>query len=95
MTHIYGSDLQSLAKDNSKKRLFIDVRSTEEFRQGSIQGFKNIPLHLLPLKMNDLSKESQIVLLCASGSRSMQAAMYLSQQGYHDIVNVRGGIMSI
>ena len=45
-------------------------------------GSMNIPLALLPLKMDEIKKITDpIVVCCASGGRSFSACQYLSQQG--------------
>lgn len=92
---VTGTELKNLIKDTSQKRLFLDVRSAEEFREGRVKGFENMPLHLLPLKINELPKDKEIVLICASGARSMQAAMFLVNHGFEQVTNVRGGVMAI
>lgn len=92
VTMITRNQLDELMKDKKIKRTYIDVRTPEEFNQKKIKGFKNIPLQTLNKRINEIDKDSQIVLLCASGSRSMQAARILSKIGYNDLINVRGGI---
>ena len=39
----------------------------------------------------NFSKESKLVLGCASGQRSFQAAELLLQQGYRHVCNMEGG----
>ncbi len=69
----------------------VDVRSIAEFKDGAYPGAINIPLHLLPVKMNDLGpKETPIVLYCASGARSGQGMRFLKQNGFTDVVNAGG-----
>ena len=69
----------------------IDVRSTAEFNDGAYPGAINIPLHLLPLRMNELGpRDTSIVLYCASGARSGQGMRFLKQNGFTDVVNAGG-----
>ena len=69
----------------------IDVRSAAEFADGSYPGAVNIALNLLPAKMDSLGpKDQSIVLYCASGARSAQAARLLKQEGFTDVVNAGG-----
>ncbi len=69
----------------------IDVRSTAEFADGAYPGAINIPLHVLPLKMNELGpKDTPIVLYCASGARSGQGMRLLKQNGFTDVINAGG-----
>ncbi len=85
-----------MAKSNVKDMIkagakIIDVRSVGEFQDESYPGAVNIPLNVLPAKLDDLgAKESPIILYCASGARSAQAARLLKQAGYIDVVNAGG-----
>ncbi len=79
--------------DSGKKVHLIDVRSAAEFSQGVIEGAEFMPLHTLPMRMADLSKEETIVIYCRSGARSAQACMYLAQNAGIQALNLRGGII--
>jgi phage shock protein E len=69
----------------------IDVRTPAEFGDGSYPGALNIPLALIPLRMQELEpRDKPIVLFCASGARSGQAARLLKQAGFTDVVNAGG-----
>lgn len=76
-----------------KKVRLIDVRSINEYRNGIIPEGEPIPLHTLPLKMDELCQETPTVLYCHSGARSAQACAYLAQQGYNNVYNLQGGIV--
>lgn len=90
--HIDIRQLHVMLKDKKVKRQFIDVRTSEEFNGRKIKGFKNMPLQSIRSKVDELSKEQPVVLMCASGSRSMSAARVLSKAGFENLINVRGGI---
>lgn len=91
VTHISYEDVQNMLKDKTKRQ-YIDVRTAGEFNSHKLKGFKNIPLQGLKNKTGDLSNELPIVLMCASGSRSMAAARVLKKAGFTDMINVKGGI---
>lgn len=82
--------------DEGKKVRLIDVRSSAEFNQGIIEGAEFIPLHTVPLRMNELSNndDETLVIYCRSGNRSAQACMYLKQNADIAALNLRGGIIS-
>ena len=80
--------------DKGEDIQLLDVRSQAEFAQGIIEGGEFVPLHTIPLKMNDLSKEKTIVFYCRSGARSAQACMYVEQNAGIEALNLRGGIIS-
>ncbi len=60
----------------------IDVRTPAEFMIGNVRGSINIPLQQIHIKVEEIRKMKQpIVLCCASGNRSGQAKVFLSSQG--------------
>ncbi|MBG9771422.1 rhodanese-like domain-containing protein [Bacillus vallismortis] len=76
----------------SKGKQFIDVRTPFEFRTKHIEGFKNIPLSILPQQTNQLSNDREIFVICQSGMRSMKASKILKKQGFKSVTNVKGGM---
>ncbi len=62
--------------------VIIDVRSPGEFQSGHIQGSKNIPLNTISGKVQKFKKlDKPVILCCASGNRSGQAARILKAEG--------------
>ena len=74
--------------------VLIDIRSDAEVAQGIIPGASHLAMHLIPLKMQDLPRDKDIVLYCRSGARSYHACSFLAQQGVQNAINLRGGIIS-
>ncbi|MCS7028273.1 MAG: rhodanese-like domain-containing protein [Bacteroidia bacterium] len=65
----------------------IDVRTPQEYMGGHVAGSINIPLNELPMHVEQIKNMPKpIVLCCASGMRSGQAAMFLKQYGI-DCIN--------
>jgi rhodanese-related sulfurtransferase len=85
--------LKSYLDENRKIRL-LDVRSMEEMSAGMLPNAEKLPLHTLPLRINDLSREDVCVLYCRSGARSAQGVGFLMAQGFDEVYNLRGGIMA-
>jgi glyoxylase-like metal-dependent hydrolase (beta-lactamase superfamily II)/rhodanese-related sulfurtransferase len=81
---------------NERKDLFLlDVRQPFELAMGKVEGVVNIPVSQLPAELSKLpSKDSAIVCICASGSRSSEAAHFLTGQGYSNVYNLEGGTFS-
>ena len=77
-----------------KEVVFIDVSEPNEYETGHINGMINIPLSTLQSDVPEFSKDTELVLICRSGNRSMQAANILKEVGYSNITNVDGGIQS-
>jgi rhodanese-related sulfurtransferase len=72
----------------------IDVRSMNEIQAGTIPGAEPLPLHLLPVRLNEFKRDETLVFICRSGARSAQACAFLQQQGFDNVINLRGGIIS-
>lgn len=65
----------------------IDVRTPQEYMGGHVAGSINIPLNELHTHIEKIrSMRQPIVLCCASGVRSGQAAILLRQYGI-DCIN--------
>jgi rhodanese-related sulfurtransferase len=76
---------------NNPNASIVDVRTPEEFAGGHVEGSVNIPLNLVPHNVEEFKNMSKpIVLCCASGNRSGQATMFLTQQGVEDVHNGGG-----
>ena len=71
----------------------IDVRGMGEIASGTVAGAVAVPLHTLPVRISEFSREEKLVFICRSGARSAQACMFLQQQGYENVYNLRGGMM--
>jgi rhodanese-related sulfurtransferase len=85
--------LAALLESDPEGLLLVDVRSATEMAQGMLPGAQAVPMHLVPLRLDDWRKEKQIVFYCRSGIRSAQVCGYLQQQGIDQVVNLRGGIV--
>jgi rhodanese-related sulfurtransferase len=72
----------------------IDIRSDAELAQGILPNAEHLAMHLIPLRMHDLPKDKDVVLYCRSGARSYHACSFLNQQGIHNVLNLRGGIIA-
>lgn len=67
--------------------VFVDVRSPAEFVSGNAPGSINIPLNELPSRLVELPKDRDVVVFCASGSRSSMAKMVLKTKGFQKVHN--------
>jgi len=83
-----------LAKiEKGEKLQIIDVREVEEWEAGHIKQAKLIPLGFLPHRMDELDKDTPIVMVCRSGARSHTATQYVTEQGF-DAANMVGGMLA-
>ncbi len=72
----------------------IDVRTPAEFSSAHIPGSYNIPLQLLSENTRDLAERlgGDVVLVCRSGARAVQAQQRLAAVGADDVGVLTGGI---
>lgn len=83
-----ASKVKSMIEAGAK---VIDVRTPEEFADGAYPGAVNIPLSTLAARLGEIGpKDGAVVLYCASGARSAQAARVLSQAGFANVLNAGG-----
>ncbi|MDH4069609.1 MAG: MBL fold metallo-hydrolase [Ignavibacteria bacterium] len=90
---ITSEDLAGFLKEQPDV-LVLDVREPAELvATGHIRGAVNIPVGLLPKELNNLraGKDSDIVCVCQSGGRSLEAAHLLQSRGFTRVKNLVGG----
>jgi NADPH-dependent 2,4-dienoyl-CoA reductase/sulfur reductase-like enzyme/rhodanese-related sulfurtransferase len=75
--------------------IVLDVRTPEQYKAKHIKGAINIPLEMLYEKMNELSREKQIIVYCNSGVSSNIAQNILQQNGFRKVYNLAGGISNV
>lgn len=90
---IDAHELAQWVKDASHNLRVIDVRGMEEIATGTVPKAEALPLHTLPMRVQELSKDAKTVVVCRSGARSAQACMFLQQQGFTNVFNLRGGML--
>lgn len=94
ISHIDGQKLKGFLAEAQGDYQFIDVRTPEEYYGRHIDAFVNLPLQSLEYKADTLDANKPVVIICASGGRSMSAAHFLKARGFKAIYNVRGGMMA-
>ncbi len=85
--------LELKKKIDSKKPFFLlDVREPHEFQISKITGSTLLPLGELPKRWSEIPQDKEIVIHCKAGIRSAKALLFLQQQGYQKMLNLKGGI---
>ena len=91
--NIKAQDFISL---NSKFDLdVLDVRSQNEYLNGSVNGSLNIPLINLTENLKKVKPNNKSYVYCKGGYRSMIASSILNSKGINNITNIIGGYDSI
>jgi len=88
LKQFFYEDLEGIPKDGSVT--LLDVRTQEEYSDGFIEGFVNIPVDELRERINEIPKDKPVYLICQSGLRSYIASRILANEGY-DAYNFSGG----
>jgi len=65
----------------------VDVRTPQEFKEGSAPGAINIPLDQVPTQIDKFKGKDNIVVFCRSGNRSGQAKKILEENGITNVLN--------
>ena len=81
-------------KENGETIRVIDIRQPAELNAGVIPGAEALPMHIIPLRINEFKRDEKLIMVCRSGARSAQACMFMQQQGYDNVFNLRGGMMA-
>jgi len=89
VARISQNELISL-QNSSEEILLIDTRSTEEFKQGHIEGAINIDVSQIYGRLNEIPKNKRLILYCQSGARANRALRILSAKGYDQLYHLEG-----
>ncbi|MFP4370439.1 MAG: rhodanese-like domain-containing protein [Candidatus Kapaibacterium sp.] len=98
-----GCESEDIESDNLQVRLgsherpvIIDVCEPFEYQKEHIRGAINIPMGFLEITMENnpfgVKKDDEIIVYCAHGIRSKQAARILKNMGYCNVKSLAGGI---
>ncbi len=81
-------EVETLPRDGSVT--LLDVRTAEEYGEGHLEGFSNLPLDGLRGRLDEVPPGRPVYLICQSGLRSYIASRILAGHGY-EVYNFSGG----
>lgn len=82
-------------KARSRGAVFLDVREPDERMPGTADHSRSFPLsRIMSGELPDLPKGTEIVLLCAVGSKSRTACRILTRAGFTRAVSLTGGVLA-
>src|SRR6185503_12843536 len=87
---INPAEVVTLMKEG--KVTLIDVRTPYEYEIARIEGCRLVDDALAKEIVDTWPKDTPIVTVCHHGVRSLDAAVYLRQQGFTQTRSMRGGI---
>ena len=95
--------IQSVTAEEVKQALdakeditIVDVRTTEEYKKGHLDGSLLLPVDAVLEQVASLlrDKKKKLYVYCLSGSRSMQATDILLKLGYMKVFNMTSGLLA-
>jgi adenylyltransferase/sulfurtransferase len=88
-----AQQVNDLLARNGKSHVILDVRESDEWRQGHLEGALPLPRGFLEIKVETAvpNKETPIIAYCAGGVRSLLAGKVLKEMGYRNVTSMSGG----
>ncbi len=86
-------EAKSLVESNVSL-IIVDVRTREEYDSSHIEGAILIPVSELEGRINELSKEKELLIYCRTGNRSSNSVNILKANGYTKIFHMNDGIIA-
>lgn len=88
------SALEAVRMINDREPLIVDLRPAPDFKKGHLLNAVNLPLAKLDERMSELGKDKArpVILYCALGGSSGEAATKLRKLGYSEAYPLRGGL---
>lgn len=87
-----GSD--ELAQLQSAGATVVDVRTPAEFESGHIPSAVNVPVEQIQADSAGWNKDQPVVVYCATGARSAEAASYLAGAGFRKVYDLKDGVIA-
>ena len=93
ISEVSAQQVNELLKNNGKSPVLLDVRESDEWRQGHLEGALSLPRGFLEIKVETAlpNKETPIIAYCAGGVRSLLAAKAMKEMGYQNVSSMAGG----
>jgi sulfur-carrier protein adenylyltransferase/sulfurtransferase len=90
---VSAQQVNELLKNNGKSPILLDVRESDEWRQGHLEGALPLPRGFLEIKVESVvpDKNAPIIAYCAGGVRSLLAAKVMKEMGYQNVSSMAGG----
>jgi rhodanese-related sulfurtransferase len=85
---------RELAKLKEQGARLVDVRTQAEYLAGHIPGAEPAPIDSFPSAFESWDKSAPVIVYCATGARSAQAAQMLADAGFQRVYNLKSGLVA-
>jgi rhodanese-related sulfurtransferase len=91
--HVPAYNWETWRDDNGA--VVIDVREPFEWTSGTLPDSLTISLTSLPGEVSTMDRETPVLLVCATGIRSVTAAAWLASMGFEKVASMAGGVVAL
>ena len=92
MREFTATELHIYLGSVSPPPLLLDVREPWEFDKAHIKDSRLIPMRSIPQQAHELDPEQETVVICHHGIRSRMVCLFLENQGFSNVINLKGGV---
>jgi rhodanese-related sulfurtransferase len=92
MREFSATELHVYLDTAAEQPLLLDVREPWEFDKANIDGSILIPMRSVPHQLQELDADKETIVICHHGIRSRMVCQFLENQGFSNVINLRGGV---
>ena len=74
--------------------VLVDVRELHEWNMGHLNNARHIPMRQIPMQIDALPRDDEIIVYCRSGARSANVQQYMLHNGFKKVKNLAGGLIA-
>lgn len=78
--------------DRGERLQVLDVREDWELELARLPDVVHVPMNQVPARLSELSRDTETIVMCHAGGRSLRVAHFLAHQGFTSVANLTGGI---
>lgn len=86
--------IEDLADIDENTDYLIDVRTPNEYLEGTIGNAKNFELDELREHLSEIPRNKKLIVFCRAGLRGYIACRILQQSGFKNVYNLSGGYLT-
>jgi rhodanese-related sulfurtransferase len=92
MREFEADELKNYLETKPEAPVLLDVRQPWEYDICNLHDSVLIPMSQIVVRLDQLEKDQETVVICHHGIRSRRVALFLEQAGFSNIINLKGGL---